>query len=90
MQSFYNCFEFDHMILDGGDKTVNFEMIKITKGLPKLKLEEGMTFDSCWWNIENATFYFINWQLNPETKVYNPDSKSVCVKQSDLAKHCIW
>lgn len=90
--SFYRIFEYASTYMDGGDKTINFDGVKIIKDIPLLGLFSGAEYTTCWFNLEDMTFYFIVWSnfADNEGTYYPDDARSLKIKQSDLAQHCVW
>lgn len=87
MESFFRIFDFNHSLMDGGDKTINYEGVVITRDIPYLGLKAGATFHSCWWNVEDAYFHFINWKPGA---IYQPNETSIKVNQFELAHYMVW
>lgn len=88
-RSFFGIFEFNHSIMDGGDKTINYEHVVITRDIPSLGLKSGEVFTTCWWDIERGIFHFINWG-KPVMGCEEPNSKSRKVNQFELAPYMVW
>lgn len=92
MESFFNCFDYQDLYMDGGDKTINMDGVVITRDIPSLGLVKGTRYETCWWNIGRGTFHFINWMPEPEkNQSFEPNpQKSVEITQADLSQYCNW
>lgn len=89
-ESFYRLFDYSSSLLDGGDQTMNFELVTITRDIPSLKLVKGAEYEVCWFDWKLGVFQFINWRFENPNHQVSDWNKSFKVNQFELAPYMLW
>jgi len=92
-QSFFGIFSFYGMMHDAADYFIQYEDIEIENDIDfgvHGKLVKGQRFENVHNCLDTGMFEFLNWELKDDAKVWNPDSSSVYIPQSELAVHCFY
>jgi len=86
-ESFFSIFSYAFVETEGGDKTICYEIITITRDIPELGLVKGKVFDSCYWNVDECKFIFFS--LEP-FELGGKEVERIEVNQVKLAKYMCW